>query len=172
VDDSTYQRITADFQVVNDEILEITVPQLSMECAQPTIIVQTADGVTMTLKKDMKCLKVKSYQEYDRFEVSKPAQIWMSPASRVSGVEMALIYVTDAAELSAIGRGRNCVFAKDGGRINMSLLKETVVYHEPFMFTGRRPEMSRDTGQNSGLKFVPTPAIRPSFVDVAFEFSK
>jgi hypothetical protein len=173
VDDSTCQRTPAKFQVVNDETLEITVPQLSKESHQPVIIVQTPSGVTMTLRKNLRVIESKGRYIHDRFAAGPLPELWMSADSAAGNVEMAIAYVGNRCEFSAAGRGTDTVFAANGSRIALSFLADCVVYHEPFMFTTRMPALRRDAAEANapGLKFVPVLAIRPSFLDFSFAYS-
>ena len=171
IDDSTCRHVPAKFHVADDGALLVKVPRLTDACAHPVIVVQTASGVTMTLHKQLKPVHPTTKYKHDRLAGTALPQVWLMPASLATNLEVAVVYIERDATIAAAGKGTNTIFAKNGSAVGLSYLADSVVYHEPFAMTTRTPEMSRPSENEARLKFVPVPAIRPSFLDALFTYA-
>jgi hypothetical protein len=159
VDDSTCEQIAAKFQPNDDHSLSVTVPKLGERCEHPLIIVETPSGVTVTLRKDLTCIKRNQRYQAHRLTDGRLPQFWLMPEGWGREFESAVVYINHDAHCRVGTHGHALVFLKNGALGSFIQRSNCTVYHEPFALLGR----FQDTDPT--IKFHQVPAIRPSFLD-------
>lgn len=168
VDDATYEHVAAKYAVRSPEIIEVSVPQLSKSCSHPLLIIETPSGVTVTLSKQIKTLRMTENYIHDRYKSGRLAEFWVRPYPDVAHgpetthsvvAEAACLYVERGNVVGAGAYGMNTIFAKNGSHIDVGLQRHSFVYHEPFVGI---PDI-QNADPTLTLKAVPV--IRPSILD-------
>jgi hypothetical protein len=159
VDDSTCKQIAAPFHPDEDRSLSVTVPKLDPKCEHPLIIVETPSGVTMTLRKDLKCIKGNQRYKAHRLTDGRLPQFWLMPEGWGREFESAVVYSNHDAHCEVGTHGHALLFVKNDALSGYTKRSNCTIYHEPFARWGRLQDA------DPTFKFHHVPAIRPSFLD-------
>ncbi|MGH7134247.1 MAG: IPT/TIG domain-containing protein, partial [Pirellulales bacterium] len=159
------QQSEAKFTVASDDLLTVVTPPMREGVKLSAIVVQGPGGVTVTLPRDLNVVKGGSVA-YDRFQQGGKFCFAVEPATWFDGVESSLVYVRNDARASTRGRGNVVLFLKDGASTHAADASGIVIYHEPFARIQRRAVAKGDH------KYIPVPAIRPSFTESLLEYEE
>ncbi len=173
IDDSTGERVFADFKLISDAEIEATVPKLRSTCKEAVVTVQTQGGVTFTLDEEASIFVAESgsispIRPTTPISDDKPYSfakvLYTLPGERrtVSRIDTSVVFALPWTNASLGPRGGNVVFARNDTQINSFLSSTNVIYHEPFV---DRPNQSTDDNE-----YIAVPAIRASIVDRLFEY--
>lgn len=159
VDDATCKQIAARFQPDEDRALSVTVPKLDPKSEHPLIIVETPSGVTMTLRKDLTCIKPNQRYLAHRLTDGRLPQFWLMPEGWGREFESAVVYINHDAHCRVGTHGHAILFLKNDALGAYVETANCTVYHEPFA------RWSRIQDADPTFKFHQVPAIRPSFLE-------
>ncbi|MEO7132577.1 MAG: hypothetical protein ABIZ07_14495, partial [Dermatophilaceae bacterium] len=189
IDDSTGAHVEAKFREAAQGRLLVAVPRLGDRCRRPVVVIRTPGGVTMTLGTDTIVPDNQHYPyedvgsidldkeppwwmgtnmpyQHERSEAGPGARVWLRPGLMAGNIETAVVYAQHGSNLGFGSKGMATAFAKDDSYVGVGdgLYDDVVVYHEPF--TG----ISWRSYYNTTVKWIPVPAIRPSFPKQSFRY--
>ncbi len=159
------QHSEAEFKVTNDQELAIVLPKRREGVRRAAIVVEGPGGVTVTLPRGLAVIKPddRRITLFDRFQ--KEAFCFIVSAEQgFHRVEHSLVFVPTNADATAGGRGNTILFVKNGATGAAADAIGIVIYHEPF---ARILHRASGAGQ---CRYIPVPAIRPSFVESLLQY--
>jgi len=160
------QHVDARFEVVDENTLKVAVPPLEGAFTGAAIIVQSPGGVTITVPKNAKSVSAERPVVADRFDASRPLAYVVLPGAQLANLEKSVAFVERGAIVVSGALGANVLFLRNGSITGVKSPPNLIVYHEPFVCIGHRESPAK------GVRYVPVPAIRPSFIDKLFEYER
>ena len=187
-DDGAGGEVAVEYDVMSDTKLSFRMPELSESCRHAAVIVLTQGGVTVTLPTSLSVARPNIFRalpnllemntkrinaEYGNiwYVIGQHQKIRFGSQQTQTGlgrVDSSLVYVEPQGSASSGERGHNVLFLKDGA-VSGARQWRSVVYHEPFAIINN---CYRESSQQLDAKFVPVPAIRPSFLPQLLEYEQ
>lgn len=150
---------------LSDGELALVVPPKREGVKRAAIVVQGPGGVTVTLPRGTHFVKPRG-AAFDRTRDTGTLCFAVSQDAQFFDVEHSLVYAPSGATVWTKGRGDVVLFLKNGSANGAVDAAGIVVYHEPFARIMRRANVEGDH------KYIPVPAIRPSFVEALLEYEQ
>lgn len=165
LDDGTGESEKAKLVDASDEQLSVILPRMSKRARHPLIVIQSSGGVTVTLPRDTTVIHTGSSGGCDRFHADDKFAYFAEPSSNIGGERAALFASRRCVTGGGPGLGGNTVFLKNGSIGALSTQPNNLIFCEPFAILLNIHKAAE------GNRVVPTPAIRPSFVETPFEYA-
>lgn len=148
--------------------LAFVVPQRREGVKLGAIVAEGPGGVTVTLPRETRVIQSgdRAAAAFDRFRDGDAFCFAVAPEALFVRAEGSLVYASAGAMASAGGRGETVLFLKNKSATVVPDAPGVVIYHEPFV------QIQRRTKAQGGCKFIPVPAIRPSFIESLFKYEE